>query len=267
MASSKVAINDLDPDHWGAVQSSIQHILSTQVAEYTLAQIVDGLPTKHTDRYRDRPYAPEVDERDNPTATAFNVVAEWRSTFHLEILTIDSDVVQAYQNTSIGTRDFELRLIEITAVAVHTIAMYLFLHTNKPPYKFPKLPNLEHMPTELMVPLQDLPQKPTYLYHHNYIDYEQYPLGIADMVGYWAEYQIFGGVVLFNRGESEKERHTLRIDADDTFALHIFRNKYEREPPVVVPWLTSHPRRMLEDDPNATDMKKFLDEKYGDPDP
>lgn len=182
-----------------------------------------------------------------------------------------------------------------------------------------------------MVPLQDLPQKPTYLYHHDYIDYEQYPLGIADMVGYWAEYQIFGGVVLFDRGGSGKEvrtrlslfdgyimntdcttkvrnvflhpsasfrvfklsetqinqfitfalredsticpfpmraeRDALRIDADDTFALHIFRDRYERKPPVVVPWLTRHPRRRLEDDPNAMDMRKFLDGKYGDTGP
>lgn len=30
---------------------------------------------------------------------------------------------------------------------------------------------------------------------------EQYPEGAADMVGYWAEDRIFGGVVLFGRGK------------------------------------------------------------------
>lgn len=36
----------------------------------------------------------------------------------------------------------------------------------------------------------------------NYADPDQYPDGIADVVGYWAEDRIFGGVVLFGRGET-----------------------------------------------------------------
>lgn len=38
--------------------------------------------------------------------------------------------------------------------------------------------------------------------HEDYSNWEQYPNGVADMVGYWAEFWIFGGVVLFDRGES-----------------------------------------------------------------
>lgn len=40
---------------------------------------------------------------------------------------------------------------------------------------------------------------PTLFHHPWYEDYRQYPRGIADMVGYWAESRIFGGVVLFDR--------------------------------------------------------------------
>lgn len=40
---------------------------------------------------------------------------------------------------------------------------------------------------------------PTLFIHKQYRDLEQYPKGAADMVGYWAEAQIFGGVVLFDR--------------------------------------------------------------------
>ncbi|KAK7700269.1 hypothetical protein SLS64_011082 [Diaporthe eres] len=36
----------------------------------------------------------------------------------------------------------------------------------------------------------------------SYTDVEQYPDGVADLAGYWAESLIFGGVVLFGRGES-----------------------------------------------------------------
>lgn len=34
---------------------------------------------------------------------------------------------------------------------------------------------------------------------------EDFPDGIADVVAYWAEFYIFGGIVLFERGESAEE--------------------------------------------------------------
>lgn len=39
-------------------------------------------------------------------------------------------------------------------------------------------------------------------------DYQKsrrYPNGSADVVGYWAEHRIFGGVVLFDRGPTQTE--------------------------------------------------------------
>jgi hypothetical protein len=41
----------------------------------------------------------------------------------------------------------------------------------------------------------------------NFIAYEQYPNGIDDIVGYWAENRILGGVALFD--------HSQQWDADD----------------------------------------------------
>ncbi|EFW17633.1 conserved hypothetical protein [Coccidioides posadasii str. Silveira] len=43
---------------------------------------------------------------------------------------------------------------------------------------------------------------PAELYHSSYGFWQQYPNGIADIVGYWVEYRLFGGVVLFDRGET-----------------------------------------------------------------
>ncbi len=34
-------------------------------------------------------------------------------------------------------------------------------------------------------------------YHTKYKIFEKYPFGLLDVVGYWAEAEIFGGVVLF----------------------------------------------------------------------
>lgn len=49
---------------------------------------------------------------------------------------------------------------------------------------------------------------PTLFIHKQYRDLQQYPNGAADIVGYWAEAQIFGGVVLFDRRKpSDREPH------------------------------------------------------------
>lgn len=46
---------------------------------------------------------------------------------------------------------------------------------------------------------------PTPFYRIGYMFWKKYPNGLADVAGYWAEHHIFGGVVLFDRGESEEE--------------------------------------------------------------
>jgi hypothetical protein len=41
---------------------------------------------------------------------------------------------------------------------------------------------------------------------------------MADMVGYWAEFELLGGVVVFDRGESDTEvRCTFNIAYTKTF--------------------------------------------------
>jgi hypothetical protein len=54
---------------------------------------------------------------------------------------------------------------------------------------------------------------PTCFYLHSYQDFDQYPNGISDVVGYWAEAKILGGVMVFDRGESGTEvRINLQYD-------------------------------------------------------
>jgi hypothetical protein len=52
---------------------------------------------------------------------------------------------------------------------------------------------------------------PTPFYHHSYLCHTQYPCGVADIVGYWAEAKLFGGVVLFDRGESGTDLSLVQI--------------------------------------------------------
>jgi len=62
-----------------------------------------------------------------------------------------------------------------------------------------------------------LPQREpcaTLFTHWDYTAQDWYPEGLADVVGYWAEDRILGGVVLFDRSRTwrtrESERHLLR---------------------------------------------------------
>lgn len=42
-------------------------------------------------------------------------------------------------------------------------------------------------------------------FHNDYIQLEDYVFGLLDIVGDWAETQLFGGVLLFDRGDSGSE--------------------------------------------------------------
>ena len=42
-------------------------------------------------------------------------------------------------------------------------------------------------------------------FHDCYTEFKDYPFGLLDVVGYWAETQVFGGVLLFDRGDSGSE--------------------------------------------------------------
>lgn len=99
--------------------------------------------------------------------------------------------------------EFNLRLLEIVAVLCHEIAVQLFISTDGGLHKpDPELINqhLQRNPT-----LMRLQPMKTELYHSHYLAWEQYPDGVADIVGYFAEFRFFGGVVLFDRGDSGTE--------------------------------------------------------------
>lgn len=52
-----------------------------------------------------------------------------------------------------------------------------------------------------------MPPKPTIFTHWAFEDYELYPEGIADAVGYWAEDRILGGVTIFARIQEARAPH------------------------------------------------------------
>lgn len=46
---------------------------------------------------------------------------------------------------------------------------------------------------------------PTLFCHGEYLDHQQYPHGLANVAGYWAEDRILGGIAVFDRGKSGTE--------------------------------------------------------------
>lgn len=121
--------------------------------------------------------------------------------------------MQAYQNAAPGSREFTMRLVELVVTSLHQMAVLIFqsetkLHTKddinaviswKKEAKWVVDEGGRRM---FEAPLEP---HPTLFYHIDYMDYDQYPHGLADVAGYWVEDRILGGIVVFNRGESGSE--------------------------------------------------------------
>lgn len=102
----------------------------------------------------------------------------------------------AYQAASPGFRAFQTRLIELVARVVHQIAVWLF---KQEPMRSNSDRLISWRPNKDLESYYRTGFPPTFFRHPWYQDYDQYPDGVADGVGYWAETRILGGVVLFDR--------------------------------------------------------------------
>lgn len=95
-----------------------------------------------------------------------------------------------------GSDHFNLRLIELVAVACHQIGAYLFslepgnhskqLHEDWVVKARNKSPEEQQHILYVNIP-------PCVFFHSAFQDHERYPRGKADVAGYWAEGRIFGG--------------------------------------------------------------------------
>jgi hypothetical protein len=87
-------------------------------------------------------------------------------------------------------------------VAIHQIAVQLFkLDTSH--HKNDGIASWEPLKDDTFWALFPQGAPPTLFRHEWYSDYDKYPDGVADVVGYWAEARIMGGVVLFDRRDSK----------------------------------------------------------------
>lgn len=206
---------------------AIKNVLSTDLAETTFAQLVDGLPlysvVSNLAHYELEKNEPAYNHR-TLCAGVLEKTRAFHASFEPHKLDIRATVLQRYQSAPVGSRASKLPFIELIAVAIHTTAAHLFkkvdggLHQNE-----------EYPSDEWYKEVVHRRRKPTPFSLWLYDDPKQYPDGNADVAGYWAEDQIFGGIVLFDRGESGAEMNGLWFHSSrDGFTDHVYALKDEQ---------------------------------------
>lgn len=125
------------------------------------------------------------------------------SYWYQEFITVGEQPLLAFDQATPGSKPFNLRLLELLAVSCHQIAVFV--------YQFSDSGNrhcAEHTSwrdEEREIHAWDWYRPPIAFTHGIYTAVEQYPNGYADVVGYWAEARIFGGILVFDRGVSGSE--------------------------------------------------------------
>ncbi|RFU33322.1 hypothetical protein B7463_g3005, partial [Scytalidium lignicola] len=120
-------------------------------------------------------------------------------------------IVQAYQDVPSNSWQFKLRLIEVVAFALHTLAGTIY-QSNHPEVDI----YTDSESKETQIPHYYLD-----FYHMAYMAYGEYPRGVLNMIGYWIETRIFGGVILVEHDETECEAKSIFLytQRSDIFQL------------------------------------------------
>ncbi|KAK5655519.1 hypothetical protein OQA88_5790 [Cercophora sp. LCS_1] len=205
---TQITVADLAAEHRHVFSRAILAVLDTEEAIFTYAQILDGLPTAATfidsraGLDRDHP----LRQHTQLCPGALEKAQEYRRSFNPNVLSFEVKLAQAFQDAELGTSEFNMRLIEMVAVALHRIAVVLY-----------QSDDVGHKDDSVAIttwqrPISDeeldrrglvrLKSPETLFSHWSYVRKDAYPNGVADIVGYWAENRILGGVVLFGRGVS-----------------------------------------------------------------
>jgi hypothetical protein len=157
------------------------------------------------------------------------------------LIRTDHQLINDFRSAPPGSRAFKTRLIEMAAVGVHEIAVQLFnlggsLHSDDNIFSW--VPSTDDVFWELF------PDGawPTLFRHAWYVDFEQYPDGVADMAGYWAEARILGGVVLFDRrgeGQPDAQPDSVWFHSDRSEVTYRIYQLHDDQKQRLVEFLTS----------------------------
>lgn len=207
----RITLENLTTDHLNIFLRALSRVLGSELAIDTFAQIVDGLPIADVAWDKRHPGIFGDDHPIEAHASLCPGVKDKTSAclerYDLRSLVFDPKLVQAYQDAPLASKAFHTRLTELVVIALHQIAVDLFkrddLHSHSQQ-------EIDTVTSCVIVPPKSsavdpqayavtVPPRPTLFNHPYYVDLEIYPEGLADIVGYWAEDRIVGGIVLFDR--------------------------------------------------------------------
>ena len=226
-------LSNLDVKKLQELNTVLASILALPVAQEAFSQIIAGKPTRS-------PFSDDIKTRscymhetfidsDNvkPSDQAVRQYENIRKAFTPQGLKIDLNVctlplirdravrpdstqlAQRYQDAPFGSPEHRLRLLEIVAASVHTLAgmVYISFHENTDirPTEPPEGHHWQFRDTDRFY---------VNFYHSEYMQLDDYPFGLLNVVGYWAETEVFGGVVLFEHDESGSKVHVLPLSSN-----------------------------------------------------
>ncbi|KAK3899810.1 hypothetical protein C8A05DRAFT_46220 [Staphylotrichum tortipilum] len=198
--TARVPYTDDGSMHHQTFRRAVSNVLSTELALFTFAQIIDGLPTADVAYDRRFPgldgVVHPIEEHPNLCPGVMERTREIRDRFDRSILLFDLTVIRAYRRAVPGSQRFNIRFMELVAVSMHQLGTLLFnleecMHKGGPQ-------DIERI-TQYLEP----PSSPGG-FHHGYLADDIYPEGVADVVGYWTEDRILGGVTVFDRQAEQR---------------------------------------------------------------
>ncbi|KAG8350465.1 hypothetical protein FVEN_g11422 [Fusarium venenatum] len=209
IAKANNIIRVLDKDRRDASFRALSNMISTDIAEQTYAQILDGLPTEDS-LLEGSPYIeghPVFELEQTRICERFLEKARRMcATLDPYNMQFDGHLSKSFQDANMGSKEYNIRLVELTLVACHQIVAYFFnlddrAHNHQ---LYQNWAQQRRMEQTLTLEVRDIIPPSAFL-HTSYTYFHQYPQGLADVVGYWAEGRIFGGVAVFDRGETESD--------------------------------------------------------------
>lgn len=213
-------LTNLDPGKLQDLETVLTAILALPITRDTLAQVIEGRPTRtpFSDEIKNAEFKFDktiiVGDNVKPGHQAMRQFDEFKTAFALKDLILElkvrslsilipysvqtdlAQLVQSYEKAPQGSREYVLHLLKIAAASVHALAGSLYASSHKDMVIKPPEPEGGH--SRLFDKTDEFYVN---FYHTNYQLFEKYPFGLLNVVGYWAEAEIFGGVVLFEHEE------------------------------------------------------------------
>lgn len=214
-----ISLANIDKERANIFKRLFSKVLRHSIVNDIFAQIIDGLPTKETldssiPGHVDLTTRAEVSQDSidrarkfcNPGEVLYDSLRLNARVFllyffpffcvpinKLFLTPFLPKVAQLYQNAGVGSESFNMYLLELIAIAIHDTAgnLYTAFHLDGGP----------STPEDADVRKKSVPFS-TYWFSRD----DMYPKGIVDVVGYWAETHIFGGIVVFDRGPEDEAR-------------------------------------------------------------